>query len=211
MKRLLGLLLFIFSIQFINAQEQFQRISVNFSLSHPILKKNYFPDYRYYLDQEIEVLLNFKAGKSAILSTGIGVQQGEHYRQEETTFTWFDESYWRSSGFIYNWKLKFKSVLVPINILVPINNFVLDYYAVNSGIGWIYKYDLSEHHKTDVSDIDINKSFLDLSFGIGKKIFQSREIFFSLSPIVGSRIYLSNNNNWQKSYLFYQIKFNVNL
>ena len=162
MRRLPGILLFIFSIQFVNAQETFQRISVDFSSSHPILKQNYFPDYRYYLDKEIEVLLNFKAGKSAILSTGIGVQQGEHFRLEKITYLWLDDTHWRPTDITNNWKFQFKSILIPVNLKILINNSFLDYFILNNNIGWIFDYDLSEHSIPDVSHVEINKTFWDL-------------------------------------------------
>ncbi|MBN2821366.1 MAG: hypothetical protein JXP36_20510 [Bacteroidales bacterium] len=211
MKRLLGILLFFFSIQFVNAQETFQRISVDFSLSHPIQKKNYFPDYRYYLDQKIEVLLNFKAGKSAVLSTGLGVQQGEHYRLEEITYLWIDDTHWRPTDITNNWKFQFKSILIPVNLKILISNSFLDYFIVNNNIGRIFDYDISEHSIPDVSHVEINKTFWDLSFGIGKKIFQSKNFSFDLMPILGSRFYLTKNNEWQTRYFYYQIKLSVNL
>jgi hypothetical protein len=86
----------------------------------------------------------------------------------------------------------------------------MDSFVAGADFGWIWKYDLSEHATPDVSLIKINRYFMDFSFGLQKQLYQIKKLSFGLSPFVGYRGYLSNNNEWQKGYFFYQLKFNIN-
>lgn len=211
MKHLLGIIFFIFSIHSVTAQDKFHRISINVALSHPVLKKNYFPDYRYRLDKEIEVLLNFKIYKSSVLSGGIGLEYAEHFRIEEINkLIWVEGSGYLPTEYTHNWNLNYKSIQFPVYFETPINNFILDFFVLSTKIGWIWNYDLSEHAVPDVSHIKINRHYVDLSCGVGETFLQFENVSLGLVPIIGSRIYLGNNNNWQNSYFFYQIRFNVN-
>lgn len=212
MKYFFGILIIFFSIQILNAQEKADRFTIDLGLSHSILKRNGFPEYRYSLDREIGLKLNFQINKSLILSTGIGLEIGEHFRKEEIyNLVWVESlgNYYPYEA-INNWKLNYKIIKIPISLKVAEFNSFFDFYYFSIDFGMIYDYDLSEHSTPNISNTKINKHFGDLSFGIGKELLKSKFISLELIPVLGSRIYLSNNNDWQNSYLFYQIKFNIN-
>lgn len=195
---------------FINAQEKFERYTINLELTHPIINSDTYDEY-YFLNPEIEVLTNFRIADSTKISTGIGLQFGQQHRVQEVNKIVTVDSNSIPWNYTYHWILSLLSVKVPIHINVPLNNSFLDFCVGGVSFGWFWKYNLSENNVTSNSDIKIDRSFLNFSFGIGKELSHSDNMSIAFSPILGYQTRFSHLNDWQKNYIFYQFKLSINL
>jgi hypothetical protein len=70
-------------------------------------------------------------------------------------------------------------------------------------------YKLTEEQIPNTSSIKINRSFLDLSFGVKKKLLQFNKVSLSCTPVIGYRAYLTDHNDWQKKCFFGELKLNI--
>jgi len=209
MKRFLLISIFLFYIIKINAQDRFERLSVNFGLTHPILNSNDYNE-NYIIDPEIEVLMNFRILNKTTLSTGFGMHYREHTRAKEVNEIVMVDSILRPWNFKYQWKLNFISIKLPVFITIPVNNSFLDSYVGGISLGWICKYDITKNTKPIESDIKLNRYYIDFSFGVRKELSQSDKLSVAISPILGYQTYFSEHNKWQKDCIFYQLKLIIN-
>jgi len=194
------------------AQESNEKITINFGISHPILNGRTYASLKYKVDPEIEVLYNFRISNNTKLSTGVGIQYGNHYRIEEVSkLVMVDGIGLRPWEYTYHWKLNSLSIKAPIFITIPFNNSYIDYFSTGVSLGRFWNYNLTEQNIPNTSHIKINRSYMDFSFGVMKNLSQSEKTSIYLSPILGFRTYFTDLNNWQKNYVFYQLKFNINL
>lgn len=204
----------------ITGQEKFERFTINFGLTLPVqIVSNSVntvlpagPVYELTVVPEVEFLLNLPLYKATILSTGIGIESGKHIIREEVAYlVWVnDEIGWRPYEGTNYWNLDFFSMKVPVYVSVPFNNSFLDSFTFGSGLGWLLSYKLTEEQRPNTSSIKINRSFLDLSFGVKKKLFQFNQISLSCTPDIGYRTYLTDRNDWQKKCFFGELKLNIN-
>ena len=157
-------------------------------------------------------MLNLPLYKTIKLSAGIGIESGKHIVVEDVAhLLWVNEKIgWRPVEYRNNWNLNFLSMKVPVYVSVPFNNSFLDSYTLGFGLGWLLSYKLTEQATPNTSSIKINRSFLDLSFGVKKKLFQFNKVSLSCTPVIGYRAYLTDYNDWQKKYFFGEFKLNIN-
>ena len=192
-------------------QENFEKFTINLGLTHAVyIGSN--PVEKFSIVPEAEFLINLPLHKTIKLSTGIGIESGKHYIAEEVAYLVWVESrngWWPYEGTNY-WNLDLLSMKVPVYASVPFNNSFLDSFTFGAGLGWILNYKLTEHQTPNTSHIKINRSFLDLSFGVQKKLFQFNKVSLGLSPDIGYRIYPSDRNDWQKKCFFGELKMNFN-
>lgn len=193
-----------------NGQEKFERFTINFGLTHPVYKDSN-PVEKFTIVPEVEFLLNLQLYKTFQLSTGIGIESGKHRVVEEVAYlVWVNDElgWWPYEGTKY-WNLNFFSIKVPVYISVPLNNYFLDSFTFGYGVGWLLSYELTEEAMPNTSHIKINRSFLDLSFGVKKKLFQFNKVSLSCTPDIGYRAYLTDHNDWQKKCFFGALKVNI--
>lgn len=158
-------------------QEKFERFTINFGLTLPVYKlPNTVKEFT--VVPEVEFLLNLPLNKTIQLSTGIGIESGKHIVvEEEAHLLWVnDEIGWRPVEYINFWNLDFLSMKVPVYLSVPLNNSFIDSFTFGSGLGWLLSYKLTEEGIPNTSRIKINRSFLDLSFGVKKKLLQLNNV-----------------------------------
>ena len=205
---IISLLMFNYSIR---GQEKFERFTINLGLTHPVYKDSN-PVEKFTIVPEVEFLLNLPLYKTIKLSTGIGIESGKHNVVEEVAYLiWVnDQIGWRPYEGTNYWNLDFLSMKVPVCVSVPFNNSFLDSFTFGSGLGWLLSYQLTEHQTPNTSHIKINRSFLDLSFGVKKKLFQFNHVSLSCTPDIGYRAYLTDYNDWQKKCYFGDLKLNIN-
>ncbi len=204
----ISLLMFNFSM---NGQEKFERFTINFGLTHPVYKDSN-PVEKFTIVPEVEFLLNLPLYKTFQLSTGIGIESGKHIVVEDVAkLVWRNDvkEWWPYRGRNY-WNLEFLSMKVPVYISVPLNNSFLDSFTFGYGLGWLLSYELIEEAMPNTSHIKINRSFLDLSFGVKKKLLQFNKVSLSCNPDIGYRAYLTDRNDWQKKCFLGELKINVN-
>ena len=191
------------------AQEKFERYTINLGLMLPVYGAPNTP-WEYTLVPEGEFLVNLPLGKTTKLSTGIGIESGKHIIvEDEARLTYVEPYGWVPYEGRNFWDLEFISMKVPVYFSVPFNNSFLDAITLGSGLGWLVTYDLTEDQILNTSHIKINRSYLDLSFGVKKKLFQFNKLSLSLNPQIGYRAYLNNYNNWQKKCFLAEVKLNV--
>lgn len=194
-----------------NGQEKFERFTINFGLTHPVYKDSN-PVEKFTIVPEVEFLLNLPLYKTFQLSTGIGIESGKHIVVEDVAkLVWRNDvkEWWPYRGRNY-WNLEFLSMKVPVYISVPLNNSFLDSFTFGYGLGWLLSYELIEEAMPNTSHIKINRSFLDLSFGVKKKLLQFNKVSLSCNPDIGYRAYLTDRNDWQKKCFLGELKINVN-
>ncbi len=207
---ILFLIVLLISDVIIHAQEKFEKFTVNLGLTHPV---HYVPNniYTFTIDPEIELLMNFRIFSITTLSAGFGMQYGDHVRIKEVNkLVMVDDIGLRPWKYTYHWNLNFLSIKVPAFIRVPLSNSFLDSYVGGISFGWFWKYNLTERNIPNTSNVKINRSYLDFSLGVRKNLCQADNLSISLSPFLGYLIYFSDNNDWQKNYIFSRIKFNFN-
>jgi len=211
MKYLFCFIAFLMFNYSMNGQEKFERFTINFGLTLPTYKAPNTID-ELTIVPEVELLLNLPLFKTIKLSTGIGIESGKHIVVEHVAYlVWVnDEIGWSPYENTYYWNLDFLSMKVPVYISVPFNNSFLDSFTFGSGLGWLLSYKLTEEQIPNTSSIKINRSFLDLSFGVKKKLFQFNNVSLSCNPDFGYRAYLTDYNDWQKKYFFGELKLNIN-
>ena len=203
----IALLMFNYSI---NGQEKSERFTINFGLTHPVYKDSN-PVEKFTIVPEVEFLLNLPLYKTTILSTGIGIESGKHIVAEPVAYLmWVKDTGWRPYENTYYWNLDFLSLKVPVYVSAPFNNSFFDSFTFGSGLGWLLNYKLTEESMPNTSHIKINRSFLDLSFGVKKKLFQFNKVSLSCTPDIGYRAYLTDRNDWQKKCFFGKLKLNIN-
>lgn len=211
MKKYLFCFIALLMFNSIRGQENFERFTVNFGVMLPIYgSPNTIGEFT--IIPEIDFLLNIPFYKTIKLSTGIGIESGKHIVLEDVAYlVWVNDEigYMPYEGTNY-WNLDFLSMKVPVYISVPLNNFFLDSYVCGVGVGWLLNYKLTEESLPNTSHIKINRTFLDLSFGVKKRLFQFNKLSLGFSPVIGYRTYLSDRNEWQKKFFFGELKFNVN-
>lgn len=203
----IALLMFNYSM---NGQEKFDRYTINFGLTHPVYKDSN-PVEKFTIVPEVEFLLNLPLYKTIQLSTGIGIESGKHMVAEEVAYlVWRNDvkEWWPYEGTNY-WSLDFLSIEVPLYISVPFNNSFLDAFTFGYGLGWLLSYQLTEEQRPNTSNVKINRSFLDLSFGVKKRLFQFNQVSLSCTPDIGYRAYLTDHNDWQKKCFFGELKLNI--
>jgi hypothetical protein len=193
-----------------NGQEKFDRFIINFGLMSPVYSSNSVGELT--LVPEVEFLLNIPLYKIIQLSTGIGIESGKHIVLENYShLVWVnDEIGWRLYKNTYFWNLDFISMKVPVYISVPLKNTFFNAFTFGSGVGWLLSYQLTEESMPNTSNIKINRSFLDLSFGMKKKLFQFNQVSLSCTPDIGYRAYLTDRNDWQKECFLGELKLNIN-
>jgi hypothetical protein len=123
---------------------------------------------------------------------------------------WVKDFGWIPYENTYYWNLNILSIKVPVYVSVPFSNSFLDAFTFGSGVGWLLSYKLTEESMPYTDQIKINRSFLDLSFGVKKKLFQFNHASLSCNPDIGYRIYLTNYNDWQKKCSLGELKLNIN-
>ncbi|MFA5328715.1 MAG: hypothetical protein WC384_13060 [Prolixibacteraceae bacterium] len=204
----IALLMFNYSM---NGQEKFDRFTINFGLTHSVYKDSKSVE-KFTFVPEVEFLFNLPLYKTIQLSTGIGIESGKHMATEDVAYLgWVnDEIGWRPYRGRNYWNLDFVSMKVPVYLSVPINNSFIDAFTFGSGLGWLLSYKLTEHQIPNTSSIKINRSFLDLSLGVKKKLFQINQVSLSCTPDIGYRTYLTDRNDWQKKCFFGELKLNIN-
>jgi hypothetical protein len=99
---------------------------------------------------------------------------------------------------------------VPVYISILLNNSFIDSFTFGSGLGWLLSYKLTEEQKPNTSSIKINRSFLDLSFGVKKKLYQFNKLSLSCTPGISYRKYLTDRNDWQKKCFLGELELNIN-
>lgn len=202
----IALLMFIHSM---SGQERFDRFTINFGLTSPVYSSNSVGELT--LVPEVEFLLNLPLSKTIQLSTGIGIESGKHIVREPVAYlAWVKDFGWSPYENTYYWNLDFKSMKVPVYVSISFNNSFLDSFTFGSGVGWLLSYQLTEESMPNTSNIKINRSFLDLSFGVKKKLFQFNQVSLSCNPDIGYRAYLTDRNDWQKKCYFGELKLNIN-
>lgn len=214
MKQIKIAVFFLFFISFLNfnwAQEKFERFTINVGITLPVYKDSN-PVEKITIVPEVEFLLNLPIYKTIQLSTGIGIESGKHIVVEDVEkLVWRnDVKEWWPWSYRYYWNLDFLSIKVPIYVSVPINNFFIDSFTFGSGLGWLLSYKLTEEGIPNTSHIKINRSFLDLSFGVKKKLLQYNKVSLSCTPGIGYRAYLSDYIDWQKKCFIGELKLNIN-
>ena len=123
-----------------------EKFSVNIGITHPVL---YVPNtmYKLTIDPEIGLLMNFRFFKVNTISTGFGMQYGEHTRIKEVSkLVMVDNVGLRPWKYTYHWNLNFLSIKIPVFITVPLNNSFLDSYVGGISFGWFWKYNLTENN-----------------------------------------------------------------
>ena len=195
----------------ISGQEKFERFTINFGFTLPVYKApNTLSELT--VVPEVDFLLNLPLYKTIQLSAGIGIESGKHIVVEDVAhLLWVNDKIgWRPVEYRNNWNLNFLSMKVPVYVSVPFNNSFLDSFTFGSGLGWLLSYKLTEEATPNTSSIKINRSFLDLSFGVKKKLFQFNKLSLSCTPDIGYRAYLTDRNDWQKKCYFGKLKLNIN-
>jgi hypothetical protein len=194
-------------------QEKSDRFTINFGLTLPVYNSSFaYTVHELALVPEVEFLFNLPLYKTIQLSTGIGIESGKHMVVEEVAYlVWRNDvkEWWPYEGTNY-WNLDFLSMKVPVYLSVPFNNSFLDSFTFGSGLGWLLSYKLTEEDTPNTSYMKINRSFLDLSFGVKKKLFQFNQVSLGCSPGIGYRAYLTDRNDWQKKSYFGELKLNIN-
>ena len=205
---LIFLLMFNYSM---NGQEKFERFTINFGVTLPVYNSS-ANWHEFTLVPEAEFLLNLPLYKTIQLSTGIGIESGKHIAVEDDAhLLWVnDEIGWRPVEYRYYWNLDFLSIKVPVYVSVPINNSFIDAFTFGSGLGWLLSYKLTEEQRPNTSSIKINRSFLDLSFGVKKRLFRFNNVSLGCTPGIGYRAYLTHRNDWQNKCFLGELKFNIN-
>jgi len=191
-----------------NAQEKFEKFtfSAGLTLPVPLATSNYFS----LLDYEIEFLMNFKIFGNTKLSTGLGFQYGEHVTQEEVgwlTMVNGKPNVYKGIGY---WNLDFMSAEIPVIFTVPFKKAFFDSYLAGFSFGQYWNTNLTRTNIPENIQVKINKTYMDFNLGIKKNIYFSNKLTINLSPTLGYLVYLSDYNDWQKNYIFTQIKFNFN-
>ncbi len=193
-------------------QEKFERFTVNFGLTLPVYKSSFaYTVHERALVPDAEFLFNIPLYKIIRLSTGIGIESGKHIVVEEVAkLVWRNDvkEWWPYEGTNY-WNLAFLSMKVPVYLTFPLNNSFIDSFTFGSGLGWLLSYKLTEESTPNTSSIKINRSFLDLSFGVKKKLFHFNKVLLSCTPDIGFRTYLTQRNDWQNKCFFCELKLNI--
>lgn len=199
------LLMFSFSM---SGQEKFERFTINFGGMLPVYKSpNTIRELTIVPDAEF--LLNLPLNTTIQLSTGIGIESGKHIVLEDVArLIWVNDGWRPYEGRNY-WNLDFFSLKVPVYISMPFDNSFLDSYTFGVGFGYLLNYKLTEESLPNTSHIKINRSFLDISFGVKKQLFQFHKVSLGLSPDIGYRAYLSDHNDWQKKCFLIEMKLNM--
>ena len=195
----------------ISGQEKFERFTINFGLTLPVYNApNSVREFT--LVPEVEFLFNLPLYKTIQLSTGIGIESGKHIVVEDVAkLVWRnDVKEWWPWRYTYYWNLDFLSIKVPVYLSVPLNNSFIDAFTFGSGLGWLLSYKLTDEGTPNTSFMKINRSFLDLSFGVKKKLFQFNQVSLSCTPDIGYRAYLTDYNDWQTKCYFGELKLNIN-
>lgn len=211
-KYLLCLISFLAFSTFISGQEKFERFTINTGLTLPVYNSS-ANWHEFTLVPEVEFLFNLPLYKTIQLSTGIGIESGKHIVIEDVEkLVWRnDVKEWWPWSYRYYWNLDFVSMKVPVYATVSLNNSFLDAFTFGSGLGWLLSYKLTEEGTPNTSSIKINRSFLDLSFEMKKKLFQFNKVALGCSPGIGYRAYLTDRNDWQKKCFFGELKLNIDL
>lgn len=202
------LLMFNYSIY---GQEKFERFTVNFGLTLPVYKSSFaYTVHECALVPDAEFLFNLRLYKTIQLSTGIGIESGKHIALEDYAYViWVNEELRKYEGTNY-WNLNFLSMKVPVYLSLPINNSFIDAFTFGASVGWLLSYKLTEEQRPNTSFVKINRSFLDFSFGVKKKLFQFNKVSLGCAPGIGYRTYLTHRNDWQNKCFLGEIKFNIN-
>ncbi|MDP3442321.1 MAG: hypothetical protein Q8T08_05610, partial [Ignavibacteria bacterium] len=202
------LLMFNYSIC---GQEKYERFTINFGLTLPVYNSSFaYTVHELALVPDAEFLFNLPLYKTIQLSTGIGIESGKHIVLEDYAYViWVNEELRKYEGTNY-WNLDFVSIKVPVYVSVPINNSFIDAFTFGSGLGWLLNYKLTEEQRPNTSSIKINRSFLDLSFGVKKRLFRFNNVSLGCTPGIGYRAYLTHLNDWQNKCFLGELKFNIN-
>lgn len=205
---LIFLLMFNYSIY---GQEKFDRFTINFGLTLPVYNSSFaYTVHELALVPDAEFLFNLPLYKTIQLSTGIGIESGKHIVLEDYAYViWVNEELRKYEGTNY-WNLDFISIKVPVYVLVSFNNSFIDALTFGSSVGRILSYKLTEEQRPNTSNIKINRSFLDLGFGVQKKLFQFNQVSVGCTLGIGHRAYLTHRNDWQNKCFLGELKFNIN-
>ncbi len=187
----------------VNAQEDISRIAVNFGFTYPVLTKHANESINIKVDNEIEALYNFKISNNSKLSTGVGFQYGIHHKTQEAEKVMMVDGVgslpWK---YTYYWKLTSLSIKVPMILTVPFKNSYIDFFSTGVSVGRVLNYNLTERNIINPTQIEINRIYMDYSFGVMKYLGQDEKVSIGLSPTLGFRTYFTDFNDWQKNYVF---------
>lgn len=192
-------------------QEKFERFTINFGTTLPVYNSS-ANWHEFTLVPEAEFLLNLPLYKTVQFSTGIGIESGKHIAIEDVEkLVWRDDvKEWWPWSYRYYWNLDFVSMKVPVYVTVPLKNSFIDAFTFGASLGCLLSYKLTEESMPNTSGIKINRSFLDLSFGVTKRLFRFNNVSLGCTPGIGYRKYLTDRNDWQKKCFLGELKFNIN-
>jgi hypothetical protein len=191
-----------------NAQEKFERFTISAGLTIPVPLAT--RHYNSLLDYEFELLMNFKILGNTTLSTGLGFQYGEHVSAEEVSWLTTVNGKLNVYKGIGYWNLEFMNTEIPVFFTIPFKKAFFDSYLAGFSFGQYWNINLTRINIPGNSQIKINKTYMDFNLGVKKSLYQAEKFTISLSPSLGYLFYLSDYNDWQKNYIFSQIKFNFN-
>jgi hypothetical protein len=195
---------------FIYSQEKFEKYTINFELTHPVINSGTYDEY-YFLNPGFEVLTNFRIIDSTKISTGIGFQFGQQHRKQEVNKIVTVDGRSIPWNYTYHWMLNLFSIKLPFYINIPLRNSFLDFFVGGVSFGWFWKYNLTGDSVNSSSEIKIDRPNLNISLGTGKELMHSDNMSIAFSPIVGYQKRLTHHNDWQKNYFFYKLKLSINL
>lgn len=193
------------------AQDHFERFTINLGVIHPVLKAEN-SHFKYSLDSEIDVLINFRISKNSKLSTGVGFQKGEHNWSEDISeIVWVDEETgWLPMYYTNRWTFNYSSLGIPFYYESSFKNSSKNFFTTGVKFGWHNNVRLTEKHSPNFEVENYDRFFCDFKLELKRIFLQSNRLTFGLDSFVGYHGYFSHNNKWQKNYFFYGIKFTTN-
>ena len=197
-------LIFIFAIPPLKAQEKGRGFEVKLSLIHPYLRRT---DYKYSTDPSLEVHYYSYFTDKFSISAGIAARAGVHNWQEITGHT-----FRRDDGMLYrvrtSYNRRFEYVWAGIPLKVEkefSSQLIQSGYIKITGGSYFYKKVADYYRSEYVADYKVNfeKIFWDIQIGINRTVFQSDNLKIGLSPLAGAHSLNSEYSNYLARYFYY--------
>ena len=209
------MILFIFAIPPLKAQEKERGFELEFSLVHPA--KWSMNGYNFSTDPTLEVLYFIPLSGKFSLASGIFMQAGKHSWQELYGHTFYDETgmpYRLRTN--YNRQLKFFSLGIPVKIEMEVRSFLVNSVLLGFTAGNHLKLSKADYLSAEyVEDYPVtdyyNSIFWELNFGFRKNFYRSESFTLSISPFAGYRKESARKDIGYYNYIFYGLGFSLNL
>lgn len=185
-----------------NAQENSGRFSLNLGATGAYIKSIDDDWKSLYIHPDIDALVHCQLLEKAKFSYGLSFQRSEYFQRKKAGRPKNPD----------DWHFTYFSLGVPFIINTPIEELFFETFKAGVTISRILDYDLDYNNSYEPvpPGTELNRWFMDFHMGVQKDIYSFKKFVIGVTPSLGYRTFVGDNNDWQKGHWLFKLSLNLN-